>query len=275
MNRRRTVAALRHLAWLTVAVLAVFIPAFPTFAGILNECDFETGLCGTDWQNYSGGHNTFSNYGILPLLGGGNYCIALKAKSDTPSGSKIDWSYDPVSEVYIRFYLYFPTGYTARSDFGNTLKLLRHSYPVSTEDSDLKLGLDGGVLKLQQRAFYKPFTGAAYTGSKIPSGGFERDRWHYVECHYKHLSSSDIMQIWIDADARTAPPTWSETEVDVYDHDFPRATFNINWSADAPATQQFYMDGLVVSTQPVGDTCNLLADTTSPASPTGVSANAP
>lgn len=276
MNMKGMLAAACLFAWLIAAVLVVLIPAFPAFADVLKECDFETNLCGSEWQNYPGERDTFGNFVIIPLLGGGNYCIALKAKSDTPPGSKINWNYAASSEIYIRYYLYFPSGYIASGDFGGTLKLMRHSHPIYSEDSDLKLGMENGVLKLQQRAFYKPYTGANYSGAKIPSDGLSFDRWHYIECHYKHENGNDLLQIWVDSDARTSPPTWSESNINVYDYDFSRVTFNINWGAgNAPATQQFYMDGLVISTEPVGDTYNLLEDTTPPAVPTRVNASAP
>ncbi len=262
------------LFWLLVIVLA----SGPLHAQTLYECDFETGLCGGQWINFDGERNSFSAFGISPLPGGGNACVAMKCILGQTGGSKLDCNYTAASnEVYIRFYIYFPEGYVANADYGVTLKLYRHTWPVPTEDADVKLGMiPDNNLRIEQVLFYHPYTGAAYYSPAIPSAGFARNKWHYFEAHYKHNEGNDVAEIWIDKDARTSTPDWSKNDIDAFEYDFPRVTMNINWSANAPATQQYYVDGLRVDNVPVGDTYGLLpVDVTAPVPPSGVSLSAP
>jgi len=245
------------------------------FASVLQECDMPNGTnCWHSDTNPDHEINTLSHFGLPDPFNtsASNYVISAKATGGKSSGRHIVLWKGATGEIWQRLYFFFPSAYDVNSGCSNRgLKFL---------ESRTTPNIAGGFIKLDgnqgnyQFGFQTQFTGCQGTIATVGPG------WHYMEVHFKvNAGANDLVEVWLDADAITDPPTWSATDDWWSDGDqFWNAVYNVNWSGGtAPKTQEYYIKGAVASTTFIGDTFGLLgppppSDTTPPSIPTNLSA---
>jgi hypothetical protein len=256
-------------------------------ATVLKQADFETGGMSqvTSYDSQATPLNradTFSNFGISRLTGGGTYCASANSNSGIDDANHILFLYNqyPIQNVWYRMYFYVPSGFVADSGASNSLKFIMFLNNSQTFEAGLHLYQTGNDLYLK----WFHVVGAQIPFGNVNSVSISRGAWHYLEVNTNIPNGT--VSIWLDSDARTQSATWTNAGVGDLPYYFygttTLATINVleineNWSGGlAPATEAWYVDGLAWASSVVGDTYGLMGtsgppgDTTPPTAPTGL-----
>jgi hypothetical protein len=237
----------------------------------LYDCDFETlpltTSCDSSFSQDGNTRDTFANFGIPQLPGGGDFILDQNSTSGVDDANRMLWynNKNATSDPYFRFYFYIPAGYTSYGEGANVLKfiLFQDQAGVSPFQNLIKLWEDTpqdgtGDLRLN---FDSPAD--ANPRQVIPdSVTITRDEWHYIEVHVDvaFSGSDDLIELWFDSDSRYNSPTWSyQADFTEDTNEIDQITTNENWSGNtSPETQVWYIDGAAVRTTAIGDTYGLL-----------------
>jgi len=261
----------RSISALLPSLVVILLMHTQVLAALPFNCGFEGGV-----KCVSGTFNNdireFSDIPSIPALpGGGQWCVTAKSTAGTANSDDIQFYYQTNSSslLHARMYFYIPSNYVALGSINNTLKFLgmeNNGGPVSYTHQILLRLVGTSTLRL---AVTNTF-GSPISGQTFPSGGLTKGAWHYVEMMADARNGNDAIKVWLDTDSSNAPtiqasgsdfiPTDWECNV-VYSND--------NFTDPAPATQEFYLDGLATDDQPIGDTYGLLNGNPPPDPPPG------
>jgi len=250
--------------------LFCFFSSIPALADQLWSCDFEpngekciTGIFGNEIK-------TFVDHGIPALPGGGSYAVTAKNKMDVNSDDLQFYFKEhsaATQNLYGRVYAYIPEEWHASGSFANGLKF----WGASTIAQDgtcaeciwtsiwWKAEERDGEIWLAPQHNREP---TLSTGGRVEKP-LTRGKWHYIEFHVQNNpNGTDLLETWIDADARSTPPTHRLDSLELFPATtdrFGTVSMNINWSGFTPPwIQEYYVDGMVTADAPIGDTYGLL-----------------
>ena len=152
---------------------------------------------------------------------GGNGACLVENFSPTISG-----------DIYVRFYLYLPTGYTSANAGSGVSRRLLHVYCASNRG---QISLTNGAYPLMEEV-------GAWGGVQAASA-LSENAWHCIEMHISPPSASTPMQFWIDGTSTgTLNGSFSGSST------FTRITLgDISQNTSPNGNGTFYMDELVAS----------------------------
>lgn len=271
-------------------------------ATVLKQADNETGTT-SQYQQAEGSNrvDTFANFGIPALPGGGKYAASLHEVPGQADSDHMQLFYNAYAlrNAWMRFYFFLPNSWDMpSSDSGNTLKFI---YPLQVNDPNDDQAIlylwskdssgTNSLLNFYWQHFHLTggtpcFTSGVGTGWSLVYSGLSRGVWHYIEINLDvdatnaTSGTNGVVKIWLDRDARTTTPTW--TNVTCGDTNYVRQStaanhYNENWGGGTNhISEDWYLDGAAWGDAVIGDTYGLLGnqpppDTTPPAAPSGLS----
>ena len=152
------------------------------------------------------------------------------------NGAYLTKNFSPVisGDIYVRFYLFLPTGYGS-TNVNRARRMLR-----------IFCGSNRGQMSIKNDACLMEEIGAWHsaTGSTM-----SENAWHCIEMHVAPPSASTLLEFWVDGVANSTNLTANFSTSSTFDHiDLGDIATD---SADA-STATFYLDELVVSNSYVG-----------------------
>ena len=153
------------------------------------------------------------------------------------NGAYLTKNFSPVisGDIYVRFYVFLPTGYGSTNVAGNSRRVLR-----------IYCQGNRGQMSIRNEAPFMEEIGAwgAATGLTM-----SENAWHCIEMHIAPPSASTLLEFWLDGVANSTHLTANFSASSTFDHiDFG----DVAMAATDASTATFYLDELVVSNSYIG-----------------------
>lgn len=185
------------------------------------------------------GTMTFAPDAAAKYTGSYGFKIVADGTNDQADGYV---NFADVSEIYVRIYVYIPTGFSVQAATGTAILIYLRD---SAGQTACAAGIRGSSSSTPDQWIMKYLTAAQYSVTN-----FSFDTWHCMEIHYIVANDVGGCEMWIDGDSVLTDlnQTTTNNAADVY----------IGLSAQGDicgASDYLYIDNIVAATTgPIGET---------------------
>jgi hypothetical protein len=193
---------------------------------------------GGAWSSVNGESSTHSLNTSTTYAKAGAKSLKLTDTDTTGSTvASLTKNFSPAisGDIYVRFYLFLPTGYASTNTGYYARRILR-----------VWCGSNRGQMSIKNEA---PFMEEIGAWSSTYGSTLSENAWHCIEMHVAPPSASTLLELWVDGVANSTNLTANFSASSTFDHiDFG----DVGMDAADACTATFYLDELVVSNTYVG-----------------------
>jgi hypothetical protein len=193
---------------------------------------------GGAWSSVNGESSSHTLNTSTDQARSGTKSLKLTDTDTTGStGASLTKNFSPTisGDIYVRFYLFLPTGYGSTNVANNARRVLR----IYCQGNRGQMSIRNEAPYMEEIGSWSSTTGSTMT----------ENAWHCIEMHIAPPSASTVLEFWLDGVANSTHLTANFSASTTFDHiDFGDVVMA---AADA-STGTFYLDELVVSNSHVG-----------------------